>query len=421
MTKNLTNIVLSVAPNAIQAIAALSSIRVYSELLTPEIFGKLMLFTGVITLGEACTAAAITQTIFYYSTNPKNREWVFERLRGTRNLRNVFAALGALVLLWGLYKNTPLNTVIAMTFALPIYLFIESSRSAGNALIQLELSKGQWAKNIVADSVLTLGLTAAALMQAPTETAYVLGLITSKLLASHLSLRTLINNAGNLACRHERASTMLQSPEPMPSKQQVYRHMRPIAAMGILGWASAFLDRYVVAAVLGPAMTAQYSISTGIVNRPFAVITGSLTNHFRPMLFRANITYEERSQVISSWLKLAASIGAVATVVAWLSCGIITDILLAEDYRSAVQKLLPIAAAAAAFNIATHALDNWFLAKGSNGMLLKIQIFTMPIQLAVVVTGGLAYGITGAALGRLASEILKFGTTALQLTRRMKE
>lgn len=420
MKENLIKIVLSVAPNAIQAIAALASIRIYSEVLKPEVLGALMLFTGIITLGEACTSAAITQTIFYYSTNPRNRRWVFDRLANTKKLRNFLAAMGALVLLWGLYKNTPLTTIIAMTFALPAYLFIESSRSAANALIQLELSKSHWAKNIVADSILTLGLTAAALTQAPTETAYALGLVASKLLASHLSIRTLIKNAENLASRDERASTT-QQPEPIPSKQQVYSHLRPIAAMGVVGWASSFLDRYVVAAALGPAMTAQYSISTGIVNRPFTVVTGSLTNHFRPALFHANITHEERSQIISSWLKLAASIGIGATVAAWVFSGIITDILLATDYRATVQKLLPIVAASAAFNIATHALDNWFLAKGNNGVLLRIQIVTIPVQLVIIVTGGLAYGITGAALGRLASEILKFGTTAAQLARQMKE
>jgi O-antigen/teichoic acid export membrane protein len=65
------------------------------------------------------------------------------------------------------------------------------------------------------------------------------------------------------------------------TKKEIVKQMKPIMMMGILGWISGFADRYIIAGALNVIQTGYYSVSTGLVGRPYNVISGALTVYFK--------------------------------------------------------------------------------------------------------------------------------------------
>jgi O-antigen/teichoic acid export membrane protein len=183
--------------------------------------------------------------------------------------------------------------------------------------------------------------------------------------------------------------------------------------MGILGWISAFADRFIIAFSIGVVTSGSYSVASGLVSRPYNVLTATFTTHFRPDFYNSinNNDLNKFTTTKIKWILNVLVTSIIGIVFFYFLSGIICDILLAEGYREKIQDYLWLLSITLTLSIFIHVYDNIFLATGNSNKLLKTQLFLAPIPLIFIFIGGYFYNIEGAIYGRIFSDFIKLFVT----------
>lgn len=396
----------SIAPSIITAALALLSMRVYSALLTPNAFGTLMLWIGGLALLDAAFSMSASQTTYFLAKDDLNARRIAHVVWGFRRyaLSGTALAIIPMLVIWAVVNSISgtSKTVGLIIWMAPTYLLIDVMRAILVAIIHLQFDRKYYAAILIADSVCTLTLAAAALTINSQPESYMGGVILAKtiillfafnIVKKKYYIEFVDGNIKNSIC----------------SVKNKIRHLSALSAMGLLGWASGFLDRYVVALTIGPTAAGHYAIASGIVGRPFNIITASLTSHFRPDVYKFTIAKDELQlkKLVKYWIGVALGIGAVGTIILFLLNEQIVSILLASEFRSSVGAILPIMGMVFTVAIMTHCVDNIYLAKGKNAHLLYIQMICLIVTVVLIVGGGVYFGVIGTIFGRLIAETVK--------------
>ena len=292
----------------------------------------------------------------------------------------------------------------AAFFALIFYFAAESIKYSLLVLIVLERQFGKQSLWLAGESLFTFAGVAGALWYRPTPVTFVAAYVAMRCLSS-LFFVAVLSGASHLR------NIRLQSARS--NWRDAIGYGLPISAMGPLGWISSFLDRFIIAGVLGTAATGSYVAATSLVGRPYALTTAVLSNYFRPRLFVESDDAQKKSMLTKQWLVAAFAIG-ICGVLGLLVLGpYILKFLVAEKYREGAVGLMVVFSLAQTLSISTHALDNNLLASNKSAVLLKVQTFTSFSTLAIIPIGTAIAGPLGATFARCIAEAVKLFATFL--------
>lgn len=402
--------VLALVPQLVNAIIALATIRFYSELLTPVQLGEIMLALGFFSLLEVMYSASLNQTAFFFSCRPNGQLEVFRLFANRWRIRLwgpllVLVATGTLHLL---ATNTPtyVGAWTMVPLLLAVYLVVEPQRSSCVAILNASQFRGPYGVQLVADSALMLLATLLAISLKPDVSSILWGVVTARtislLIARAMVKRMVISKLDSAA---------QPADEKRISTTDFLHHCRPFVAMGAIGWASSFVDRYIIAWTGGMAAAGLYAVASGLMGRPYNILGASLTTHFRPTLYTSSASSDNKSadQGQVRWIYSALGIGLLGALVAWLLAEPMVHLLLAQEYREPAMPLIPILGLALTATLVTHAFDNRILANGRARSLLAVQLACIPLTVFSLALGGFLGGTVGAAWGRVASEIVRLG------------
>jgi O-antigen/teichoic acid export membrane protein len=200
-----------------------------------------------------------------------------------------------------------------------------------------------------------------------------------------------------------------------PSSKQILNYFLPFASMGVIGWLSIYLDRYILniisgtSDIAGIAGIASYIACVSLMLRPYNILSAILTNYFRPKLFKARQEdlLKEVKKICTQWVIISFTFGIFASLIFYTLNHFIASILLAEVYREGAIELMTILSIGFCFLLINHAVDNLYFSNGSSVGLLIPQIISIVVLVLGLLIFTSKYGLVGAAIARALSDFSK--------------
>jgi O-antigen/teichoic acid export membrane protein len=396
------------------ALCSLVGLRLYTELLTREQFGRAMLTMGLLAVVDGLLIMSFNQTLLLLCAGCRDdheRQRIVIALAARLLVACAAASLLVALALSVLFEIGWLSGVWVWSAGLfAVYACEEVVKTAMTSPLLLQRRFSEHAAWVAAEAVLcTAGVVLALILAGRDPFAFLAGFVVARVATTtlfslrHFPLATVRELDWRVGRTHVRPALF---------------YGLPISAMSPLGWLSTYLDRYALSAFSGIADAGGYAAVAGLVARPYGITTATLTNYFRPLLAAERHRRDKRAE--AQWLRMAAALGLAGSI-AFMALGPqIVSVLLAPEYRLGAAPLLGVIAVAQTFTILTHAADNSVLASGESARLLKLQAAFAFAPLAFVPLGAATHGALGAACGRLTSEVVKFAAT-YHLSRNLRQ
>lgn len=393
----------------IVALIAFVSIRVYTEFLDKSEFGTAMLMLGAIAFLDSIAGMALAQTLISRCGPIRDRERRRQLSLGLGTLAFSAFVVVLLVVAIILVLTSALGLsdwqILIVVPSLLLYLGAEFLKQTALSLEILDRHYGRTSLWMAGDATLTLICATVALWLWRVDA---IGLVTGYLAARAIGTAMFISV---LTPDHMRRFSMSHASAEW---REALAYGVPISLMGPLGWISTYLDRYILAALLGTVATGTYAAATGMVARPYALTTSVLSNYFRPLYYLPEIEDEGavgRRRILWNWLTSSLVIGGMGTACFVLLGPWIAMMLLAPDYREGAPLLMVLFALSQTFAITTHSADNAVLALRGSKKLLFTQIGLSVVTLILIPAGVLVGGLVGGLCGRIAAEAVKLLVT----------
>lgn len=385
------------------------SLRFYIDLLGPAPFGVAMLAAGAFSLLDGLGSMAFAQVLAlllkdYPDQASRNGLALGLGLRFIAWLA-LLAAIGLTLAWFALGPNS------LAVLALPAILFCVTEPLRATAQMcalldrRLHLSS-TWA---AAEAVLTLACSLLLILlsnRAPA--ALPAGMMLGRSIGALVFSRCILGHPANWIVSRQSARAALP---------RAVRFGWSVAALAPLGWLGVFADRYIVNATTGVVAAGVLAALSGLVTRPYAMATASLTNVYRPdLLDLAAGRSNSHQRPLRNWLRASLGIG-IAGIAGFAVIGIpLTDFLVPFPTPDINRGgLIVLIAFAQVFVLLTHAVDNELLALGRGRSMLASQATATVLGLVIIAVGAIWAGVEGAATGRIATEALKFGVASTVL------
>jgi O-antigen/teichoic acid export membrane protein len=274
-----------IAGHATAAISGVLSVRLFTELVPPVVFGGANLLIGMLGLASHVLIAPITQTQIRYHT-------VYQAGGTGDQFTGYIARLAAasattIIVLVSICLQIWPDARMGAGPTVPVWLALWTAVWTTKAVLinRLNAERRQkffalWAAS---DSILVLLSTSAMLVLWPTVEGFIAGQVVGMALTISFFgtplLHSLVRQAGINASSRQAA------------RQQILGYGLPFIAFGILGWVSHLSERYVLAAYVDVAAVGQYAAAYAIASRLPMITSVVLNDLFRPILF----THENQS------------------------------------------------------------------------------------------------------------------------------
>lgn len=385
----------------VSAVAFLASVRIMTEILSPDEFGRLALMLGVSALALGLSATPRLQALMrYYPDWWRTGEIGALRKTGGEVVGRT-VLFSAAVILCGWFTYTALfggQWYVGLLIA--TILIVDSIRSFELSLFNaarrqrdaaLLLAADAWSRPLLAIAVITSA-----------------GASATAALAGYAAGSTLVIAIIRLAMPLEGSATR-NTPAPLggffPPRtdaqlaQAIRRYAFPLAPLAIFGWFSGVGDRYVIAGLLNMHDAGLYAAVYGLASRPFLMLSGIIELTLRPVLYDAIaarngklIKQSKRALVIASVMGGAAGVFGFA-----LLSDFVGQLLLAPEYRNATD-LMPWVALGYAFYGLSNVFSRFCYAFDDTKAVLILTVAGTLSGLAVLVTTLHLGGLAGAVL-----------------------
>lgn len=337
----------------LSALGAMATIRIMTDLLTPDSFGRLTLLVGSAALALGISATPQIQAMIRFYPEAARGGYIVYLRRIVARPISILVALVALALsaIWMLatpWLGGPWFTGVLIAMLLifdvarsfEVSLFNAARRQRAAAMIY---TADAWSRPIMAvAAILVFGADVnSALIGYVMGSALVVAVMRT---AMRLEGRTF--DAAHRTADYDRELVL-------PSA--IRRYAAPLLPLGALGWLSGLGDRYLIAGLLNLHDAGLYAAAYSLASRPFLMLSGIVELTMRPVLQNAiaagDASLIARAKTI--WLSAifgGALLGVLAFVLMkeWVSA-----ILLAPQYHSATNIMPVIALGYALYNVAT--------------------------------------------------------------------
>jgi O-antigen/teichoic acid export membrane protein len=397
-----------VAAQLAVAVVGIVALRVYTNLVSPSVFGATNLVLSALGLGMQLFVAGFTaaQLRFYSEAAARGAGDNFTRETMAWALRStaVLVAL-ALVTVAALRLAGGFALSAAAAAAGAAWLFAMATRNVLMSRIQAQQRQGRYAALQVVEAVVSFAVTCAALAVLPSIAAFLMG----QALAIALFL-------GFLLLTLPDARTAF-GPLPATGRHfgaKAWAYGAPFAPLSFLSWLANLGDRYTLAILLGSDAAGRYVAPFSIASRGMLLSNSALCDLFRPILFDAENRRDSRRarSAFRGWLLCSAGLSSAGIAVVYCGGFFMARWLLAPGYRAGAVAIMLWVAAGYAVSGVTQVVESRLLSLGHSGRLLLPMILGALANVAFSVILIRANGIIGAAQATFASFVFQNLATA---------
>jgi len=199
---------------------------------------------------------------------------------------------------------------------------------------------------------------------------------------------------------------------------QLARYGLPLTLAGLSVAVYSASDRLIVAYLLGKDFAGIFGVAADLPRQFMVMIATSVAAATVPMVFRSLSENDTTRERLTESLELLLVV--VAPVAVWLALAAdqVTGTLVGVDFRAGVSALLPTLVLARLFGIANQFYVQLSFQLAERPFMLAAQSFlTLVLSVALMFTLVAGYGIYGAALATLATEVIGFVVAVLLMHR----
>lgn len=375
--------------------AAFASIRMMTELISPEEYGRLMLLVGVSALALGVTSTPRLQALMRYYP-----DW--SRIGQAQHLRNIvgksiaIAVAIAVVAISGIWFVVAvlLNETWFTGLLIGALLVADTARSFVLSLLNVTRQQRSAAAIYAADAWSRPLMAIAAVS--------IFGSNANAALGGYVAGSALVTVLMQLAMRGRRSSPLGPLPEfrgiDRNLSATVRRYALPLIPLGVVGWVSGVGDRYFLGGSLGLQEVGIYAAAYGLASQPFLMMAGVIELTMRPVL--QNAIASGSSDLVArtkrGFLLLVAS-GAICGVLGFLVLSdVVGLVLLAPEFRGAVQ-LMPWIAFGYALYVTSNVYSRFCYAFDDTRAVLFLTATGAVAGLVILVPAIQFFGLLGAA------------------------
>lgn len=157
---------------------------------------------------------------------------------------------------------------------------------------------------------------------------------------------------------------------------KIQRYAKPLVPLALVAWISNLSDRYIISGSLGVGQVGIYTAGYGLLSMPFLMTGGIIGQTLRPPYYQAvsagNITIEKR--LLRTQLAFTVVVCGAGVVAVFFLRNLIATLLLAKEYRSAVS-LMTWIAAGITLQVISQIFEGILIAHKRTGFLLTVHSF----------------------------------------------
>ena len=329
------------AGHLLSALGALIGLRLLTHLLPPEVFGEVVLVSGIVLLANGLAAGPLMQGLLRYYPEAVARGETGELRRSvnyylTRStvLTSVGCILGLAV--YGLLA--PVNPWFGCLVVLLLILDVVRQRE----LTYMSAARHQratalWtAADVWARPVLAIGMIS---LVGPNAVATLAGYCGASFLLIMVFRRWFVRDGRLDPDSHIHKHILNQDRKVAPD---LWKYSLPLMPLGVIGWMAGQADRFVIGGVIGLQEAGLYAAMYGIVSRPFLMASGAVESWLRPVYYEAvvNREREREHRIFRAWGMAMGGVGLMGFALFAIWHRDIASLLLAPAYRS-VSWLMP--------------------------------------------------------------------------------
>jgi O-antigen/teichoic acid export membrane protein len=385
---------------------AFITIRVYTELMTTEEFGIIMLYYGLLILLDNIFVASSSQGIAYYL---KSNSKLKEQYALSKYLSTLF--IKRYVYLF--YMAIIFFCIISFIFKIDLFywyflfvssLYVYSGIIKASIVVPYNVRQEQCKfslLNILEASCVFITVCLALYFLGVSPSIFIGAILLSRIIFMFLVLSVRPSGSRQFNVEIDLSKTF--------ESKGVFSYVTPIAFMGVLGWLGVFLDRYVLTLIEGVGVVGVYIACAGLMMRPYSMISSVLTNYYRPKMFLAESVNDTKqvSIIFSNWVLISIAMGIAGSTFIFLFGDALAFILLAEEFRYGAKSIMFALSIGLGSMLICHALDNKYFSKGNSRGLIIPQVLSIFFYAVCIYWLSVEMGVVGAALGRSAGDVIK--------------
>ncbi len=386
----------------VSAVAALVSIRIMTELLTPDEFGRLALLAGVAALALGLAVEPLLQGVLRFYADWKRRgDGAVLRSASAAILMPIVIVASATLALSGWLGGAALGLSAVASILVGALFALDAVRSFELVLFNAARRQKPTAFLYAATACMRpLAALAAVSTWGASAEAALAGYVAGSALVV-IAIRALTPLEGRGA---RESSTdgrrFLRTGAGKKLRGELFHYAVPLAPLAILGWFNGVGDRYVIGGVIGLQEAGLYAAVYGLVSRPFLMLGTMVELVMRPVLFEA-IAADDEGQVRrakQAWLSTVAVGSAFGAMCFALIGAHVGDFFLAASYRDAAASMMIwIASGYVFYNMCVVQIRFCYAFKATRAVLVLTVVSSLVMLLVLLLFLHL-YGLIGAGM-----------------------
>lgn len=401
-----------IAGQLLSAAGTLVGLRMMTGLLSPHVFGEVVLVSGIVLMAEGLTVAPLMQAVVRYYPEAAAANSVGVLRDATTNQLSRLTVLTGAICLIGFLLYSWFAPISAWLGPLALALLIvEVQRQYEITLLNsarcqriaaIWMATEVWGRPIVAGALIaTTG---------PTAVATLAGYLAASFAGLLLFKPWRITGSARQDCGHEvivRANPRDSESPPVrrqivPEEQQLVRSLRrysmPLMPLGIIDWITSQADRFLIGALIGVEQAGLYAAVYGLASRPFLMAGGALELWMRPVYYEAILSgsSSREKHILHVWLGAILCAALIGTMAFTIWHEEIAALLLAAPYRT-VSWLMPWIAAGYGLLLIAHLYGRVCYAHHDTKAVFVMETMGSVVSLIAAVYGLMVFGVAGAA------------------------
>ncbi len=375
------------------ALGVLVGVRLQTEVIPPEVYGEVVLFTGLSTLVLTiiCVPYWRGAMLFWGEAASYGLQ---ERLFGfvRKTVAKYLGITIVLILVGGAVYTAVTGGSRWAIIMLSVLLVIDAARSVEMAFLNASRQQKRYAIwNILeAWSRPICAVMAVLLLEAKVEV-ILAGYVVASTAVFALSHKWAIaSHAKHSGIEADRVKDLTE---------RVEKYSLPLMPQGLVGWLSALSDRYMLAAIVGLHEAGIYSAIYGLISRPFLTAQSVSELTIQPIYFHAVTTKESQVEAVifRRWILVNAAIGMALLALCIGGSDLITGYLLGPAYFSSAN-LIPYLAVGHLFLIVGYGLNGYLYAHQYTRQIFFFDCLAAALSLGMGPFAMSIFGVLGAAI-----------------------
>jgi O-antigen/teichoic acid export membrane protein len=390
--KNLLNeAAWSLSGKIISALGTLVGVRLLTEYVHKEIYGKVGLLVAAMTLGMNLFASPITSAA--------QRFYSDQALRGqVPLLRNTLISLlkwptvilgTAILLLMFFARSIPDSVLLTLAFLLvfqviynlEVSLLTAARRQKEVAFLGISQT---WLKpGFAVLAIIVLGVS-------PFSILLGYSIATGGILLLFYLLPVQVEGVS-------RSSKPLKPDRNLVNN--IFRYSFPLMPLALVSWTSSLSDRYIIGGTLGLGQVGIYAAGYGLISMPFLMVEGIIGQTLRPAYFQSvsSIDSITGKKILRYHLIMTVGICGIGVLAVCFFKNLLAQLFLAKEYREATI-LLPWIAVGISFQVISQIFEGVLIAYKKTLRLLMVHSLGAVISVVSVFLLCSRFGLPGAAM-----------------------